>query len=257
MSCYRAEKSRSSSQIWKYGAHAHISIRSLLALSLTCLSVMAQQSPKIDTSIPQLLPESTDVVGETVRAARAELFDIPGWPSLLDVPKVPPGAPPPPPPAGTVVRLIPLPELPIDNSDVVVVGEVSNVQPFLTSSRSSLYTEYTIRVLDTVKSAAKVPVTDSLVVFRQGGVARLESGRVIEWPVSGRGDPLMLRQQYLFFLTYRGEAEAYLVDKFWHVKDGSIKAAYPDEKARASQFRSENDGRLLTEVVSLLKARLP
>jgi hypothetical protein len=42
----------------------------------------------------------------------------------------------------------------------------------------------------------------------------------------------------------------------WHVSGGVIKAAFPVEKADAAQFKSENDGKLLTAIVYSLKAKV-
>jgi hypothetical protein len=180
-------------------------------------------------------------------------MDLPSGRSLLDVPEVTPGVPPPPAPVSSV-RLNPLPELPLDESDVVVVGDVVNAQPFLTYSESILYTEYMVQLQDTIK--IQTPIKDPLAVLRRGGKARLGDGRVIEYNIRGQGDPILVGQRYLFFLSYHQEADAYHVNKMWHVENGVIKAAYPAEKAAASRFQSENDGRLLSDVIYSLRARL-
>jgi hypothetical protein len=146
------------------------------------------------------------------------------------------------------LTLFPHPELPIDESQFVLVGEVIKEQPFLTTSRSGLNTLYTVRVLDTVRSEAKTPTTESVVVLRPGGKARLDTGRIIESQFHGLGDPLVLGQRYLLFLEYRQDLEAYMVVKLWHVTSGLVTTAYPTEK-------SENDGKSLAEVVSSLKAK--
>jgi hypothetical protein len=192
-------------------------------------------------------------VNPEVRKARGQLLDLPWRGSLLDVPPSTPGVPPPP-PSGAIVDLILLPELPLNESDVVVVGDIVNAQPFLTNSNSAMYTEFTIRASETIKP--KLPITNSLIVLRRGGKARLPSGRIIEWDVRDTGDPLFVGQRCLLFLSYYKSADAYLVNKMWHVRNGFIKAAFPIEKAQASKSQSENDGKLLSEVIYSLRAKL-
>ncbi|HYI92861.1 MAG TPA: hypothetical protein VEX68_04910 [Bryobacteraceae bacterium] len=224
-------------------------------IAATTLLIAAQPSETEAHPISTLLPESTDTTDKKIRAARAKFFDIGSGTSLLIPPRIPPGAPPPPPP-GSIVCLLPLPELPIDESDVVVVGEVSTVQPFLTSSQTSLYTEYTIQISEMVKSSASAAMKNSLIVLRRGGTARLDTGRVIAWNVHGEGDHYLRGETYLFFLTYRPEQEGYHVLKVWRVKDGVLKAAYPNEIYKASQFLTRNENRSLAEVVQTLKDRV-
>src|SRR5881397_734205 len=173
-----------------------MSFRYVFVILLTATLSPAQQRPV--GPIPPLLPESKDAANKEIRAARARLWDIGpdlGLPSLLKAPDLRALAAPP--PVGTAVDLAPLPELPLEVSDVVVIGEVTNVQPFLTSSQISLYTEYTLRTLNTVKP--RVLENDSLLLLRMGGIARLDNGRVIEWKVRGEGDALSVGRQYLFF----------------------------------------------------------
>ena len=92
-------------------------------------------------------------------------------------------------------------------------------------------------------------------MLRRGGTARLDTGRVIAWNVHGEGDQYLQGEIYLFFLTYRPEQQGYLVQKVWRVKDGVIKAAYPSEIYKASQFLTGNENRSLAEVVAALKAK--
>src|SRR5262249_33365278 len=148
-----------------------------LTVAALAMFLLLLQTPE---QIPRLLPESRDVASKEIRAARAAIWDIRSPSDALDAPPspLPPGVPPPPPPAGTVVDLRrDLPELPLESSDLVVVGEVVNLQPFLTKSRSSLYTEYTVRVLEAVKP--KAAVKDSVIIMQMGRKASLDNGILI------------------------------------------------------------------------------
>jgi hypothetical protein len=106
-------------------------------VALVLLSLL--QTPE---QIPQLLPESQDVASKEIRAARATIWDFGHPRDALDAPPKPlqPGVPPPPSSPGVIVDLArDLPELPMDTCDIVIVGEVTNVQPFLSKSHTSLY----------------------------------------------------------------------------------------------------------------------
>jgi hypothetical protein len=224
-------------------------------LAAVAMFLLLRQTPE---QIPQLLPESQDIAGREIRSARAAIWDVElrNRSDALDAPpeRLPAGTPPPPPPAGVIVDLKhDLPELPLEFSDVVMVGEVVKLQPFLTKSHTSLYTEFTVRVLERVKSNAAVP--DSVLILQTGGKARLDDGRVIEWPVSGLGDPLQAGRQYLFFLTHLPSLDAYGIQSVWHVENGVIKAVFPPHKANAGRFQS-SDGKSLPAVLSFLRSKL-
>lgn len=143
-------------------------------------------------------------------------------------------------------------ELPLDQSDTVVVGEVTRVQPFLTHDGLSLYTECTLQVFETVKSAS--PVTkESIALLRIGGAARLSDGRIVGPTVEGDGGFPIVGRQYLFFLKYRPEAQAYLQYKMWIVQYGRIRAVSPDDIARVKRRTSVYDGWDLGSVLASLK----
>ena len=103
-----------------------------------------------------------------------------------------------------------MPELPLEESDLVIVGEVTNSQPFVSNSRVNLYTENTVQVIDAIKP--KNLTTNVIAVVEVGGKARY-NGRVNEWNVAGKGDPLEKSHQYLLFLGYRPEADAFFILK--------------------------------------------
>jgi hypothetical protein len=134
----------------------------------------------------------------------------------------------------------------------MMVSDLRRNSSFPIKTRTSLNGVHP-KLRDTIKIQS--PIKDPLAVLQRGGKARLVDGRVIEYNVSGQGDPILLGQRYLFFLSYHKEADAYHVIKMWHVENGVIKAAYPAEKAAASRFQSENDGRLLPDVIYSLRAR--
>ena len=144
-------------------------------------------------------------------------------------------------------------ELPLDQSDTVIVGEVTHLQPFLTYDRRGLYTECTIRVLQTIKSVS--PLTnESIVLLRRGGAVRLPEGRLVRSIVNGDGGLPVVGREYLFFLNHRPEADAYLLEKMWIIQEELIKAVFPEDRGRVSKGESVYDGAYLVTVLASLKA---
>jgi hypothetical protein len=215
--------------------------RLFLTLFSTTLLLLAQQSLAAEQEVPSLLSPGEDSVAPQVRVARSKVFR--GGFSIFE-----PGPPP-----ITAVTLKPMGELPVDQSDTVIVGEVTHMQPFLTYDGRGLYTECTIRNLETIKSV--VPITsESIVLLRRGGEVRLPEGRVVRSVVIGDGDLPVVGHQYLFFLNNRSEADAYLLTKMWLIQEGLIRAVFPDDRERVNRGQSAYDGAYLATVLASLKA---
>lgn len=157
-----------------------------LAIHTTTLLMFAQPSQIQEQQVPYLLSSTQDSVAQSLREARSKIFR--GGFSIFRA-----GPPP-----MTTVTLKPMSELPLDQSDTVILGEMTHMQPFLTYDRLGLYTECTITVLETIKSA--FPITsEAIVLLRRGGEARLPDGRVVKWIVRGDGGLPVVGRQYLFF----------------------------------------------------------
>ena len=95
-------------------------------------------------------------------------------------------------------------QLPVSESDTILLGSVSKVQPYLSEDGTNLYTEYTVSVEDVFKDSASLfPKKDSVIaLFRMGGSLRLPSGAVVRTDVHGLGDPPVAGHRYVCFLHY-------------------------------------------------------
>src|SRR5512145_2146703 len=115
--------------------------------------------------VPFFLSPAEDTVPQWVRDARNTAYNVrPGRPSMID-PEESVLLP------LTVVDFAPQPELPYAKSDVVVVGNITHLQAFLSADKKNIYTEYTLQVVEHVKNAVGVPTVpgDSLTRLRKGG----------------------------------------------------------------------------------------
>src|SRR5437763_2121757 len=101
------------------------------------------------------------------------------------------------------VDLMWMTELPVKQSDVVVVGYVKNAQPYFSEDKQNIYTEYTISIVEVLKNATQIPLKAEAIVtsHRLGGALRLASGRVIRLDVSGYGSPITADRKFVFFLV--------------------------------------------------------
>ena len=90
--------------------------------------------------------------------------------------------------------------LPTAQSEVVVVGEVIDANAYLTPDKSAVYSEYTVRVDEVLKTNDTTIVPNCTVdVQRLSGRVRLPSGHVQEYTVLQQGVPRVGRK-YAFFL---------------------------------------------------------
>src|SRR5262249_7966944 len=154
----------------------HMILRATLMASLfpAWLAAQAPIGP-IQSNVPELLSASQDAVSPGIREARSKMFishRLLNNATILD---------PPQPSRGQLVfdmfvEPIPMPELPLAQSDLVIVGEVSRSQPFVSYSMSSLYTENTIQIVTVIKP--EIPTNTEVAVIEPGGKARYD-GRII------------------------------------------------------------------------------
>ncbi|HEY5883465.1 MAG TPA: hypothetical protein VIT88_02210 [Pyrinomonadaceae bacterium] len=94
-----------------------------------------------------------------------------------------------------------LPALPVAKSAAVVVGEVINAQAHLSDDNRSIYSEFTVKVDDVLKSYKGNPSHNEVVVFeRLGGRMKMPSGKVVISKVDHQDMP-QRNKRYVFFLT--------------------------------------------------------
>jgi hypothetical protein len=117
--------------------------------------------------------------------------------------------------------------LPIGSFPIIVLGTVENTQPYLSEDRSFIYTEYSIRVEEIFKTDNQLlPITnDLLIVNRGGGILRLLTGKVINYPATGVNiaRPLKTGERYILFLKradYSSNDIDLLLGPGFQLKDG-------------------------------------
>ena len=127
-------------------------------------------------ALPSLLWPEQDALRPAVRDARAVRFNSRYGFSMLEPAPGRFGKP------ITIVDFARGPELPFETSDTIVAGEVTLIQSFLSSDKKQIYTEYTIKVTDSIKAGAGTSpgLGDSLTLLGLGGTMRMPDGRVLK-----------------------------------------------------------------------------
>lgn len=100
---------------------------------------------------------------------------------------------------GKITEDPPPPLFPIDESALIIVGEVEKVTAFLSNDKGGVYSEFTIRVEEILKNEEKRR-PKKVIADREGGVVIYSNDQRVMYQSSQQELPL-LGSKYLFFLT--------------------------------------------------------
>lgn len=90
------------------------------------------------------------------------------------------------------------PGLPVEQSAVIVIGDVLQSEAHLSEDKTGVFSEFTIRLVDVLKSNSSLPGPE-MIVERLGGYVRYPDGRKLLYRVGTGGMP-RVGARYLFFL---------------------------------------------------------
>lgn len=90
------------------------------------------------------------------------------------------------------------PGIPVEQSPVIVIGDVLQSEAHLSEDKTNVYSEFTIRLVDVIKADSSLPASE-MVVERLGGYVRYSDGRKLLYRVGTGGMP-RVGARYLFFL---------------------------------------------------------
>lgn len=142
-----------------------------------------------------------------------------------------------------VERLKPLP---IALSDSVIIGEIRNAQAYLSDDKSGIYSEFTIRVEDVLKSSdPSLGVGATIIAEREGGAVRFPSGHLQRYVVEGERMPKMW-SRYLFFLKRNESGQDFSLLKGYELRVGKV---FPlDDFSRDAAYKGTNQDEFLNTV---------
>jgi hypothetical protein len=116
-----------------------------------------------------------------------------------------------------------LPALPTRLSEAIVVGEVVNARAYLSSDKTGVYSEFTVRIDEALKneSSVQLVVGSEVAAERRGGVVRFPSGRLQGYSTLQQGMPIV-GSKYLFFLKFNRNGEDFSILTGYELKGGRV-----------------------------------
>lgn len=95
-----------------------------------------------------------------------------------------------------------LPPLPVSRSTAILKGVVRKGEAFLSNDRTGIYSEFEIRITDSIKGVRKRRTAPQIItITRAGGRTLYPSGKVVNYAVSGQS-MREIGKTYWFFLKY-------------------------------------------------------
>lgn len=118
-----------------------------------------------------------------------------------------------------------LPAFPFDKSSVVVVGQVTHAQAYLSNDKTGVYSVFTIKVTEVLKNSLKTPlIAPSLVeAEREGGRVRFPNGRLHLYKISEQDMP-RVGLRYVLFLTNTNEEPNLQILTGYELREGKVYA---------------------------------
>lgn len=123
-----------------------------------------------------------------------------------------------------------LPAIPVQQSDVVLVGQILDAQAYLSNDKTGIYSEFTVRVEEeTLKGDALALFPSGITTIeRSGGAVRFPSGVIQRYVISAQGMP-RIGCRYVLFAKRINQEEDYTLITGYELRgdkvfplDGSI-----------------------------------
>ncbi len=116
-----------------------------------------------------------------------------------------------------------VPALPVDASDAIVIGRISDAQAYLSPDKTGVYTEYTAHIETVLKQYADafISVWSFVDAQREGGRVRFPSGRVQSYITHYQGVPVTGRKYVLFLKRNKG-GETFQLVTGYELRDGCV-----------------------------------
>ena len=124
---------------------------------------------------------------------------------------------------GRITEKEPPPAFPIDESDLIVMGKIVSVKAYISNDKSSVYSEFTIKIRQTLKNrvTTELKPEDSITIDRPGGVVRYPNGQTVLYLDSDQDLPASGRE-YVLFLKADKTSGNYKVVTLYEAREHSI-----------------------------------
>jgi hypothetical protein len=112
--------------------------------------------------------------------------------------------------------------IPVQESDAVVIGEVTDTHAYLSNDKTKVYSEFTLRLEDVLKdSSASLYSGATIATERPGGTLKLGSGKTLVRGAIGRTMP-RLGRRYLLFLNYSDEGQIFPIITGYELRNDRV-----------------------------------
>ncbi|HKS26162.1 MAG TPA: hypothetical protein VJS44_00010 [Pyrinomonadaceae bacterium] len=116
-----------------------------------------------------------------------------------------------------------LPAIPVEQSDIVVIGEVTAARAYLSNDKTGVYSEFILRVGEVLKNddGASFYAGSIITAQRGGGAVRFPSGQIQKYKTGGQSMPRIGRQ-YMLFLKRIDESRDFSIITGYEFRDERI-----------------------------------
>lgn len=144
--------------------------------------------------------------------------------------------------------LFDFPGLPVNESDVIVIGQVASSMAHLSENKHSVFSEFEIRVDEVFKGDGLVTRSSMIIVERLGGFVKYPDGHKLLFFIPGLGMP-EVGTRNVFFL--KDHSPGFSVITGYELNPHGILAL--DQSAQFRQFHGQSEATFL----STLRAAIP
>ena len=114
------------------------------------------------------------------------------------------------------------PAIPVAESDAILIGDIVGANAYLSTDKTSIYSEFTLLVWEVIKdSSAAISTGVPVTIERSGGALRFPSGKVLIRGLLGKPLPLISRR-YVFFLKRNPEGEDFSIITAYELRGGQV-----------------------------------
>jgi hypothetical protein len=115
-----------------------------------------------------------------------------------------------------------LPSIPVNLSDAIVIGDITDAQAHLSADKTGVYTEFVLRVDEILKDGSgSLKIGGQLLAQRLGGRVRFPSGTVQRYGISKLGMPQSGRR-YALFLKKNDTDDAFVIVTGYELRAGVV-----------------------------------
>ena len=140
------------------------------------------------------------------------------------------------------------PGLPVEQSPVIVIGDVLQSEAHLSEDKLGVYSEFTIRLVEVIKAESSLPASE-MIVERLGGYVRYPNGRKLLYRVGTGGMP-RVGARYLFFLKPTPELDYSILTAYEFGDEGVVALDPSAQFEKYDGYASEALRRLVVEAVA-------